>query len=333
MSQTLKPRPQTGSTRARAHIALVTPALADANNGNWQTARRWAALLSQAYRVSLMSQWQAEPADLLIALHARRSAASIERWKARSHASPLLVVLTGTDLYRDITQDAQARLSLALADHLVVLNDLGADRLPQAYRKKTSVVLQSCTARTPWTEPRRTLRVLMVGHLREEKSPQTYFEAVRALAQRRDLRFDHIGAALDPAIGQQAQALMRECPQYRWLGARPHEEVRRRIQRAGLLVHPSRMEGGAHVLIEAARSGTAVLASGIDGNVGLLGETYEGYFPVGNATALANLIASARDVPGMLSGLREQVLRQAPRFDPQREQAALLALVSALLRR
>jgi putative glycosyltransferase (TIGR04348 family) len=333
MSQTLQPRPHTARSRARPRVALVTPALADANNGNWQTARRWAAMLSQAYRVSLMSQWQAEPADLMIALHARRSAVSIERWKARSGPSPLLVVLTGTDLYRDIAHDAHARQSLALADHLVVLNDLGAQRLSEAYRAKTSVVLQSCTARKPWPAPDRTLRVLMVGHLRDEKSPQTYFDAVLELAHRRDLRFDHIGAALEPALGQQAQALMRQCPQYRWLGARPHEEVRRRIQRAGLLVHPSRMEGGAHVLIEAARSGTAVLASGIDGNVGLLGEAYEGYFPVGNATALAHLIASAQDVPGMLSGLREQVLRQAPRFDPQREQASLLALVSALLHR
>ena len=120
---------------------------------------------------------------------------------------------------------------------------------------------------------------------------------------------------------------MQDCPNYRWLGALPHDEVRRRIQRAGLLVHPSRMEGGAHVVIEAIRSSTAVLASGIDGNIGLLGEAYEGYFPVGNAQALASLITSAREVPGMLEGLRKQVMMRAERFAPEHEKAVLLEQV------
>jgi glycosyltransferase involved in cell wall biosynthesis len=213
----------------------------------------------------------------------------------------------------------------------VVLNTLGGQRLSPELRNKVTVVLQSCSARQTWPLARQSLRVLMVGHLRAEKSPQTYFEAVRQLADRRDIRFDHIGQALDPTLGQQAQDLMRRCPQYRWLGGRPHAEVRRRIQRAGVLVHPSRMEGGAHVVIEAVRSGTAVLASGIDGNLGLLGEDYDGYFPVGDATALAHLIASARDVPGMLEALRAQSLQKAARFDPSREKAALLALINALL--
>jgi putative glycosyltransferase (TIGR04348 family) len=322
-----------GADRPCRQVVLVTPALAEANNGNWQTARRWATLLSQAYPVSLCSEWQGEPASLMIALHARRSAASIARWKAVHPHAPLVVVLTGTDLYRDIPTDADADAlrSLALADRLVVLNTLGAQRLAPEFRHKVCVVLQSCTARQSLPIRRRHLRVLMVGHLRDEKAPQTYFEAVRQLADRDDLRFDHIGQALDPGLGQQAQRLMSHCPQYRWLGGLPHSQVRRRIQQAGLLVHPSRMEGGAHVVIEAIRSGTAVLASGIDGNVGLLGEDYEGYFPVGHATALAHLIASVRDVPGMLEGLRTQVSRRAPLFDPLREQAALLALLHDLL--
>jgi glycosyltransferase involved in cell wall biosynthesis len=66
---------------------------------------------------------------------------------------------------------------------------------------------------------------------------------------------------------------MQRIPNYRWLGALPHESTRRRIQAAHVLVHSSRMEGGAHVVIEAVTSGTPVLASRIPGNLGLLGRT------------------------------------------------------------
>lgn len=314
-------------------IVLITPALADANNGNWQTASRWAGMLSQAYPVRLAAAWQGEPASLMIALHARRSAESIARWKAAHPGAPLVVVLTGTDLYRDIATDVQAQRSLELADQLIVLNSLGADRLKPDLRNKVTVVLQSCSARKPASLPRRHLRVLTVGHLRSEKAPETLFEAVRLLRDREDIRFDHIGSALDEALGRQAMQLMQECPNYRWLGALAHTQVRRRIQQAGLLVHPSRMEGGAHVVIEAIRSGTAVLGSGIDGNLGLLGGDYEGYFPVENAAALASLIASARDVPGMLEGLRRQVIQRSEAFAPEREQGTLLALVKAMMQR
>ena len=170
----------------------------------------------------------------------------------------------------------------------------------------------------------------MVGHLREEKAPETYFAAARLLAARRDIALDHIGAALDPELGAQAGALMAECPRYRWLGARSHAETRRRIQAAHVLVHPSRMEGGAHVVIEAVRSGTPVLASRIDGNVGLLGEGYEGLFSVGDAAELAARLQRLRDEPAMLARLQRQCAERAARFDPALESAALHELLAAL---
>lgn len=325
-------------------VVIVTPALADANNGNWRTARRWANMLAPAYRVRLTQHWRAADAaasgdDLMIALHARRSAASIAAWRAHPHArahatahAPLLLALTGTDLYRDIDSDADAQRSLALADRLVVLNELGAARLPEVYRGRCEVVLQSCSARQPVAaKPRRFLRALMVGHLRGEKDPATWFRAIRRLAQRADLRFDHIGDGLDAALADEARALMAATPAYRWLGARPHGEARRRIQAAHVLVHPSVMEGGAQVVIEAVRSGTPVLASRMDGNVGLLGADYGGYFAVGDDGALAALLERARDEAAMLPALVRQIQRRAPLFAPEAEAATLHRLVRALL--
>jgi putative glycosyltransferase (TIGR04348 family) len=315
----------------RPEIVIVTPALADANNGNWQTAQRWSRMLQQAYRVRLQSTWDGGDEALLIALHARRSAPAVVNWRQHRGAAPLIVALTGTDLYRDIQTDASAQASLRSADRLIVLNELGASALPAAMRHKTCVVLQSCSARQGLVKTALHLRALMVGHLRAEKAPETYFNAARLLNARRDILLQHVGAALDPTLGAQATALMAECPRYRWLGALPHGETRKRIQAAHVLVHPSHMEGGAHVVIEALRSGTAVLASHIDGNVGLLGDDYGGYFAVGDAQGLSRLLQRLRDEPAMLAKLLQQCAARAPLFDPAHEAATLLKLVGSLL--
>ncbi len=311
-------------------LVIVTPALADANNGNWQTAHRWAHLLSGHYRVRLAAAWDGGDEHLMIALHARRSAASVQAWRARAGPRPLVLVLTGTDLYRDIDQDASALASLQAADRLVVLNELGLARLPAVLRAKGAVCLQSTPARQRLAKTPRHLRALMVGHLREEKSPQTYFEAARCLAARHDILLDHIGGGLDPALAAEARSLAARQPQYRWLDALPHATTRRRIQTAHVLVHASQMEGGAHVVTEALTSGTPVLASRIDGNVGLLGARYAGYFPWSDAHALAALLQQARDDAAMLPALRVQCDARAPLFHPERERQTLLSLLRPL---
>ena len=142
----------------------------------------------------------------------------------------------------------------------------------------------------------------MVGHLRDEKAPGTYFKAARLLSHRSDIRFDHVGAALDPALGAEARELQQACPGYRWLGALPHASTRARIQRAHVLVHPSRLEGGAHVIMEAIRSGTPVLATRI---AGMLRPAHAGYFEPGDASSLAALLERCRDHPAILDALRE----------------------------
>jgi putative glycosyltransferase (TIGR04348 family) len=315
----------------RPTLVLVTPALADANNGNWRTARRWASMLEARFRVRVVDRWAGGDEAAMIALHARRSAPAIAAWRAAHPQRPLVVVLTGTDLYRDIAHDADAQRSLALADRLVVLQPLGVQALPAALRAKTVVCVQSSPALVPARKTARHLRAVMVGHLRDEKMPQTYFEAAVRLRARRDIRLDHVGAALAAALGERARDTAAACPNYRWLGPLPHGRTRARIRAAHLLVHPSRMEGGAQAVIEAVTSGTPVLASRIDGNVGLLGSDYGGYFPAGDAAALAALLARCRDEPAMLAALARQCAARAADFAPEREQATLTALLDDLL--
>ena len=290
-------------------------------------------MLQSAYRVRVVAQWDAGDDALMIALHARRSASSVAAWRTTHPQRPLLLTLTGTDLYRDIDTDASAQHSLAVADALVVLNELGAQKLPAALRAKCHVLLQSCPSRRTVPKSPLHLCALMVGHLRDEKDPRTFFRAARRLLDRHDILLDHVGAALDPALGEEATALMATQPRYRWLGALPRAATRRHIQAAHVLVHPSRIEGGAHVIIEAIRSGTPVLASRIAGNLGLLGDDYTGTFAAGDDAALAALLERARDDPDMLLDLQGQVQGRAPLFSVEAESATLHGLVGELIAR
>mgnify|MGYP006185012627 FL=1 len=294
-------------------------------------------MLRGHYAVRLVKAWPDaqstdDGTDILLALHARRSAASVAAWAQAHPRKPLVLALTGTDLYRDIQSDASAQRSLVLAQRLIVLQEQGPLELPEALRAKCRVVFQSSTRRATLPKTRAHLRAVMVGHLRDEKSPQTLFEAARLIAPDEGIFIDHIGGALDPALGEAARQTALACPHYRWLGTQPHAATRARIQRAHVLVHTSRMEGGAHVIMEAALCGTPVLASRIAGNVGMLGAGYGGYFPPGDAAALAALLREARaDIgsdAGLLCQLQAQCSARAPLFEPRAEQAALLALLA-----
>lgn len=317
-------------------LCLVTPALADANNGNWQTARRWARMLSSHYAVRLAKQWPDGPSpddgtDLLLALHARRSAASVAAWAEAHPQRPQVLALTGTDLYRDIESDPSAQRSLVLAHRLIVLQEQGPLSLPEALRDKCRVVFQSATLRKTLPKTHAHLRAVVVGHLRAEKAPETVWAAARLLSPHEGIFIDHIGHALSPELARQAEATARDCPHYRWLGGLPHGQARTRMQRAHVLVHPSAMEGGAHVVMEAVLGGTPVLASRIAGNVGMLGTDYGGYFPVGDALALARALRTLRkDLStgaGQLAALQAQCGHRAARFAPEAERRALLAVL------
>ncbi len=314
----------------KPHVLIISPALAGANNGNWQTAWRWSRMLRPLFRTRIASQWHGEDADIMLALHARRSADAALAWAQVKGPDSLAVVLTGTDLYRDIQTDPAAQRTLQRAGQLVVLQERGPNALPAALRHKAQVIFQSVPRRATLTKTRLHLRALMVGHLRDEKDPWTYWRAAAHLAQRPDIDLDHIGEALEPALGQAAQQAASNQPHYRWLGGLAHAQTRSRIQRAHVLVHPSKMEGGAHVILEAVQSGTPVLASYIEGNVGMLGPDYAGYFTLGDDAALAELLQRCRDDPDFLPLLRQQCAARAPLFEPQREQALLRQLVARL---
>lgn len=303
-------------------ISLVTPAGRGTRNGNRHTALRWAAFLRAAgHKVSISTEDTSSSADLMLALHARRSHASI---KTFSRTKKLVVALTGTDVYRDIRTSAEARESLALADRLIVLQSKAIEELAASLRGKTRVVVQSSSTRLRHAPPKRKFRICVIGHLREEKDP---LRALAALAFLRDpdLELVQLGSLLDPRFEPHT-----DDPRYRWLGGLPHARALRWLASSHAMVISSRMEGGANVVCEAIRIGVPVLASRMSGNIGLLGAGYRGYFPVEDERALANLIEKTRRDRGFYRALKRQIARLRPKVDPRAEAKALLAAMPAV---
>lgn len=303
------------------NIQLVTPAPLHINNGNRITALRWAALLKKlGHRVRITQSYDGRSCDALIALHARRSADSIRRFHRLHPESPLIVVLTGTDLYRDIQRDSKAKQSLELASRLVVLQRMALRELPKSLHSKTKVIYQSAEPLKEKQPPRaRKFAVSLIAHLRDEKDPLCAPLALRRLPRDSCIELTHIGVALDEGLAKRARAEAARNPRYRWLGQQSHIRTRRILARSHLVCITSRMEGSSNVLSEALASGVPVIATKISGLIGTLGKMFPGYFPVGDTAKLRDLLLRAEKDRAFYRQLQRHCARAAKWVRPKRE--------------
>jgi putative glycosyltransferase (TIGR04348 family) len=314
-------------------IVIITPVRSSSRSGNTTTSRRWVRILTDlGHSVRAAHHYDGEQADLMIALHASRSAGSIRAFRAAHPDRPLIVALSGTDIYGSAGREPGPALdSIASAGRLVALQDLAARRIPSEHRWKIWVINQSAP---PLKRPARAkaapFTVAVIGHLREVKDPFRAAKAARELPQSSKVRIVHLGAAETPRWAARARAEMRRNPRYIWRGDRPRGEVQALLARARAVVLSSRSEGGANVISEAAAAGVPVLASRIDGSVGLLGRNYPGYFPVGRTRALARLLHRIETDPEFHKQLQCAMARRAYLFRPAREKAAWAALIAEI---
>ena len=313
-------------------ILLVTPAPAGSRKGNRVTAERWAHFLRElGHHVRVAQEYDSQRCDLLIALHAFKSHASIRRFRSERPQDPLVLCLTGTDLYGDIHTRPEARASLELATRLVVLQPLGLDALPEPLRGKTRVIYQSVPALTIKGQPRRDVfEVCVLGHLRPVKDPLRTAWAARLLPASSRVRVLQVGGALSDDLAEQARAEEACNPRYRWLGERPRGQALRLLARCRLLALTSELEGGANVISEAVGLGVPVVSSRIAGSLGLLGADYAGYFPFGDTPALADLLWRAETDTAFHDTLLAQGAQRRPLFEPARERQSWHELLREL---
>jgi putative glycosyltransferase (TIGR04348 family) len=316
-------------------ILIVTPIRSSSRSGNDTTSRRWARIIrSLGHCVRIASSYSGEAADLMIALHAWRSADSIAAFRAAYPHRPLIVALSGTDIYGYLKSDpGPVWRSLDIADRLLALQNLAQKRVPRQHRWKVRVVYQSAPALgRRRRNTRRHMDVAVAGHLRDVKDP---FRAARAVAQlppSSRLRIIHLGAAESARWAAMARAEMRRNPRYVWRGERPRGEVRALLARASAAALSSLSEGGANIVSEAAAARVPILASRIDGTVGLLGRDYPGYFPAGDTAALARLLRRLETDAEFLKRLQSAISRRAHLFRPAREKESWRRLIAEVAR-
>ena len=245
----------------------------------------------------------------------------MERFHREQPGRPLVLALTGTDLYQDIERNRSAQRSMELASRLLLLQLDGLSHLPKDMAHKARVIYQSAIPSKRIPRPlRRYFEVCVIGHLRRVKDPFRAALAARRLPDSSRIRIVHLGKALDSSMERRAQAEMQVNPRYHWHGEWPWPKTQQQLARARLLVLSSRMEGGANVLSEAMAAGIPVLGSHISGTVGLLGDRYPGYFPVGDTAALASLMYRAETDSAFYRELKEHCARRARLVAPEKEQ-------------
>ncbi len=305
-------------------ITLITPAAAGSRHGNRGTATRWAGMLRESgHHVTVQVDWDGRATDLMIALHARRSHASIRNYVMCYPDQPLIVVLTGTDLYRDIHNDEEAQASLQLATRLIVLQDMGLAELAPTLRRKTRVVYQSAPVVKRPPSLKSCFEVVVSGHLREEKDPFRAAAALARLPTESRIRVNHMGGAMSAAMAKEARAWMKRESRYYWLGNVAHGKALRVLARSRLMVISSRMEGGANVVSEALANNVPVIASRVSGNIGMLGKSYAGYYALEDERALAWLLSRAEKDAAFYQNIASQCRARKSLITPASERNAL----------
>jgi len=312
-------------------IEIVTPAPPGSSHGNRITAVRWANILKQlGHRVTTTQSYSGKKIDSLIALHAHRSYQSIKIFHREHPQLPIVVALTGTDVYRDLETNSYAERSLEIATKVVVLQPKALERLQPGIRAKACVIYQSVDSSVfgfRRSSNENKFEVCVVGHLRRVKDPFRAALAVRLIPASSLTQVMQIGAAMTEGMALRARAEARRNNRYRWLGEVSRSRTLEYLGSSQVCVISSLMEGGANVLSEAIVAGVPVLASRIDGNVGILGEDYPGLFEVCNTRELAKLLVRSEMDPAFLKNLRSRIKRLAPLFRPTREQRAWAKLI------
>jgi putative glycosyltransferase (TIGR04348 family) len=312
-------------------IFVVTPARPGARNGNRVTALRWVGILRRlGHAVRLGEAWDGAPCDVLVALHARKSHASVVRWREARPRGPLVVALTGTDLYDELDRSAEAQDSLDQATRLVTLQPLAIQALPAHVRAKARSIVQSASAPAHPPPPADGVQVCVLAHLRAVKDPFLAARAARRLPEGSRLHVLHCGSPLDPGSEESAREEMAANPRWRWIGPRPRAEALRTLAASRALVVSSRHEGGANVVSEAIACSVPVLSTWIAGSVGVLGADYPGFYPVGDDAALAALLVRLEEDPAFDAELRARIAALRPLVARDREESAWRALLDEL---
>ncbi|SHI40392.1 Glycosyltransferase involved in cell wall bisynthesis [Rubritalea squalenifaciens DSM 18772] len=312
-------------------ILITSPYPLDSPKGNSITALRIERLLKQAgHQASAVHGTLPTGADAMIALHATKTYPLSAAFKQQHPGKPLILYLTGTDLYRDLLERKPDCLNaMELADILVVSQPASLSSIPEQYQQKSRVVRASIVIpKLEDVSPPPQPSFALVAHLRPVKNP---FLLNRALEQLGGLPLHAytLGSALDEKMIEEAHSWQAKDPRFRWLDNVPYPQALSWISQVTATINSSHLEGGANAVGESILLGTPVLASKIEGNLGMLGDDYAGYFTPDDPGSLATIIRRVIEEPEFLQLLRQQIHTRQTCFSPAIETQGWLDCLTA----
>lgn len=271
------------------------------------------------YSTVILNEYRREKCDALIALHAVKSFASVERYRTMHAQCRVAVAITGTDVSGDPTV---FRKCLERSDRVITLQSATACVLPKNVRSKVRIIEQSFVAPRLLPLPLEgTFDVCVIGHLRDVKDPFLLSQALQLLPAESRIRGQHFGGILTPDMRLQAIDQMRAVPRYRWFGELPRHKAIRAMARCRLLVITSKSEGGPSVVSEALACDVPILSTRVAGVTGILGNEYPGLYDVGDATALAALLHQSETDAAFYATLKRACAAKKYLVSPEREKA------------
>lgn len=284
------------------------------------------------YGVVVTESWSGGDAAILVALHAYRSHSSIMEFHQQHPDRPIALVLTGTDLYRDMATHHEVLHSMEVADQLIVLQSSALDSIPTHLRHKAQVIYQSVLVDGSQVISGLDFQVTVIGHLREEKDPFCIARSLPLMPSDSKIHARHLGKAMNAQMELAARDYSENLEHYQWIGEVSHADALMALSQSHLMVISSRMEGGAHVVSEAIALGIPVIASDIPGNRGLLGDDYPGYYPLSDETELARLLYQSETMPDFYASLKKHISTRKDLISPEREMHSIQDMLIKLMK-
>lgn len=352
-------------------VLIHSPFPRQDSQGNTETAVRLEGILRKAgLRVAMEEVWfNGQEAHCMIALNARRSAGAVMEFRDAWPKGKVIVILTGTDINHPSAMDKESDnvQTMEAADYLVVLHEGSLVSVPEHLHQKCKVIHPSVQwpdgfdvlssqseHQHEFADPSQLdrLNIIMAGNLRAEKNVGLALAACAMLPEDSPVLLQLYGDAeviehsegygagceevegLQQPVGdlslQMLQATAGPLP-FLWRGKLSHADLLTMMAGADLLLNTSSQEGGSNAICEAICLGLPVLASRIDGNVGMLGPGYGGYFDQGDASGLASLLTRCAEEPSYLAQLQQQVQERAALYQLDRESESWLKLLAERL--
>lgn len=300
-------------------ICVASPYPLSELKGNSVTTHRIVEILNVAgFEARGSHGFDGAPADILISLHAFKGEQAVRDFQRRCPDGKVIVLITGTDLYVDLPE-GRGLESLETTDAIAITHEEARASMPAIFHDKLHIVPSCIEIPEIQAKPNAEQFVIsIVGHLRSVKRSFLTIEAV-AKHPEWDVEVWQMGEALDEGMSDVACDWEESDSRYKWLGGLPREQSLEVCSQSSLTVNSSLLEGGANTVLEAMTMGVPILASCIEGNVGLLGRDYPGYFEGEDiGSKLAEIIAGKHDLNEWVSLAKTRL----PLFSRESEEAA-----------